>query len=229
MNNLSISHTSPGTQPGRDDYLSPNTLNIQAVDLGHPERDETQAFIIEGFATIHNASVHQFMPNLISLRDKKIRAVIGVRSAKEPLFIERYLDLPIEQHGRLNIPRQQIAEVGNLVSSSRHFTLLLFMVTATSLDQAGFKEMVFCATGRVADILRCAGASPQPIAEADGERLGASLAEWGRYYDQQPVVMHLNLASVVALIQSSPLLKPMCERFRASTNEIVSQLNGDRS
>ncbi len=95
------------------------------------------------------------------------------------------------------------------------------MVTAVSLYRNGFQAMVFCATRQVAAILEATGARLQAIVEADGRRLGASLPEWGRYYDTRPVVMHLALDTVVELIAASPLL----QRLSAGQELAIDGLN----
>lgn len=204
------------------------STSIFAVDQDHPLRAQAETFIAEGFFNAHRATINNFMPQLFtlvsdSLKGETIKACLGVRPATETLFVEQYLDLPIDQTcPELAIERRYIAEIGNLVSNNRHATLVLFITAAISLHRAGYREMVFCATRKVATILKQVGAALYPIIEADGRRLGSSLGEWGRYYDEQPVVMRLNLASVVDLIEESPLLQKQYFPYRKNVAQLTS-------
>ena len=193
------------------------------IGTDHPLRKAAEAFIAEGFETSYGACIYHYMPHLVALKTDGIKACLGVRpAAAEPLFIERYLDQPIEQAiPGLGIAREYIVEIGNLVSHNRHATLLLFMMTAVSLHRAGFRELVFCATHKVAGILKQTGAPLQAIVEADGRRLGASLPEWGRYYDTHPVVMHLNLSAIVSVIERSPLLRRLSAGYELAVDGLV--------
>lgn len=180
---------------------------VTAIDPDHPDRRQVETFISDGFASNHGSMIRSFMPCLLTLGDSRIRASLGVRPATQSLFLEQYLDHPIEcMAPELALPREQIAEIGNLASQSRNYTLRLLMVTIIVLHRSGFRKVVFCATRKVASILRCSGVTPTPIIKADGHRLGTTLSEWGRYYELQPTLMYLDVISVVEMIESSSLL-----------------------
>lgn len=224
---MSANPTTPLTRtgPGNDSAL-PQLALISPRDSA---RSMVEAYIAAKFQDCYGASIQHFLPRLIAAQQDGIKAALGVRSACETLFLEQYLDAPIE--AMLEdpaIPRNRIAEIGNLVSCSRHHTLTLFMSTACMLYEAGFSELVFCATRSVAAIIRQTGAAPSQIVRADGSRLGVSLPQWGRYYDTEPVVMHLKLGAVVALINDAPLLRRYCAPHRAAIAVMAKELMLDR-
>lgn len=176
-------------------------------------RAEAENFVRQRFLKIHNADITNFMPYLVTLTKSDLQACVGIRPATERLFVEQYLDMPVESaHPALNIPREQIAEIGNLVSRNPHATLQLFVIIAKALHNAGIKELVFCATKQVAKILKRAGADLYPIVEADGTRMGDSLSEWGTYYDTNPTIMRLNVNSINELINNSAILTKISEK-----------------
>lgn len=88
------------------------------------ERPMYEAFIQQRFRLAHGADIRHFMPQLfgVSQADGELCAVAGVRLAgDEPLFLERYLDHPIEPlisaAADQPVARNAIAEVGNLAAS----------------------------------------------------------------------------------------------------------------
>jgi hypothetical protein len=187
---------------------------------------QATTFIKAGFARNYNAVISEFMPYLMTIADSKITAVMGIRPATAPLFIEQYLERPIETTlGDSALKREHIVEVGNLVSDNRHNTLSLFIVVTRTLYCAGYQQMVFCATGKVAAILRRVGASLDPIVEADSQRVGASLAQWGSYYEHHPTVMRLDLAQANHLISNSPLLNTFAAPFEEAITAMASRLH----
>ena len=98
------------------------------VDHKHPQRDRVEGFIAQRFLDVHGARISSFMPNLLVLFvvEGNPAAALGVRDAGyEPLFLEYYLDLPVEvvlaKNADLCLPpsRDCIAEIGNLASVDR--------------------------------------------------------------------------------------------------------------
>jgi hypothetical protein len=189
------------------------------------KRSSAEAFIKQHFHRVHSAEIVSFMPYLVSIGRADIQACIGLRPATESLFIEHYLDLPLHQaHPALAIDRRRVIEVGNLVSQNRHSLLQLLVVISQALARASYLEMVFCATRQVADILIKIGADPHPIVDADPDRVGKTLGIWGSYYQNDPVVMRLNIASLVALIGDSPMLSKWADDYEAEINSLMESI-----
>jgi len=175
------------------------------------KREQLQRFIQSGFAREYNANIHEFMPQLMAVEAFGLKAVLGLRSAKEGLFIEQYLDQPIETYFTEHAPlsRTEILEVGNLVSDNRLHTTRLLMLTAISAIDSGFRFLVFNATGNVAKLLSGYGLPLTLLQIADGKKLGDKQHHWGSYYQTDPQVMALDLSNVTLLCAKSPLMGRM--------------------
>jgi hypothetical protein len=163
----------------------------------HPHRAEVEAFIHEVFQQAYGANVTHFMPILVALRNSQheLVAAFGMRDAKSgPLFLEQYLDAPIEQVISTGlgqaIQRDEITEIGNLaVANPRNAGILIAHVIQQSLDM-GVRWCVATAHHSLQNSLIKGGRDVYPIALADKSRLTAQeQAQWGRYYDNQPQIV----------------------------------------
>lgn len=165
-------------------------------------RAEVEAFIHEVFKRAYGANVTQFMPTLIALRDQGgvLMAAFGMRDAAQgPLFLERYLDAPVEQvlSQHLNqqvmnqlITREEITEIGNLaVANPRNAGILIAHVIQQSLDM-GVRWCVATAHHSLQNGLIKGGRDVYALHPADKNRLSPDeQAAWGSYYDNQPQVV----------------------------------------
>jgi hypothetical protein len=98
------------------------------------QRSAIETYIHDWFAQVHQIAVSHFLPNIISLRcGNEYSAVVGLAPASSgKLFAEQYLRVPIEQliskKLGFEIARDQIVEIGNLVSTWKGSSLLLFII-----------------------------------------------------------------------------------------------------
>jgi hypothetical protein len=89
---------------------------------GSPDRPAVERYIAEQFRAVHAATIHDFMPVLLTMGcHGNIAAATGVRAAAQPLFLEQYLAQPVESAlrplaGRA-VERRRVAEIGNLVAT----------------------------------------------------------------------------------------------------------------
>ncbi len=174
-----------------------NEITAHTVSKDATCRSEVEAFIQAVFKVTYNANITEFMPTLVALRDNNgvLMAAFGLHSAAEaPLFLEQYLDVPIEvlmshQLGT-TINRQQITCIGNLaVSNPRNAGVLIAHVIQHSLD-IGIEWCVATAHHRLQNGLIKGGRDVYPLQTADKTRLAANeLAKWGSYYDHLPQVI----------------------------------------
>src|SRR3569623_374508 len=74
------------------------------------ERARTEHFIAERYRRDFDARIEAFMPRLFSLRatgdcaqESAIEGALGLRNAQGRLFVEQYLDAPIEEAMRVAI------------------------------------------------------------------------------------------------------------------------------
>lgn len=168
---------------------------IRHTVVGAPRRAEAEAFIAEVFREHYAAELRSFAPNLMLLeRGERILAAAGWRGADgERLFLERYLDGPVEEAvERLAghpVRRARIVEVGNLAVDQRGASVDVILGLASHLDQLGYEWVVFTATSELIRIFRRLGLPPLALASADPGRLGEQADDWGSYYDNGPVVV----------------------------------------
>lgn len=159
------------------------------------ERGAVEDYIRARFADVHGARVTHFLPALISLRcGGDYSAAVGLAPASGgTLFAEQYLDAPIEQliSERLGKPvrRDQIVEIGNLVSTWKGSSLLLFIVIGEVMERLGYQYVIFTGTREVKALLARLRYAPVVLADADPAVLPDGGANWGSYYSNQPQVM----------------------------------------
>ena len=140
------------------------------------------------------------MPELAVYRHASgAEGVIGIRNAgAEPLFLESYLERPIEVAvGRcagMHVRRDQIAEVGQFVIGDRDTVADFFRDLVPFLQSQGYDWVCFTGTNRIRALLSRIGFEGRPVAMATRDRVGASADEWGSYYDHEPVVIVGKLA-----------------------------------
>jgi hypothetical protein len=170
-------------------------MTVRHTVAGSPRRAEAEAFVADIFQRHYAAAVASFAPNLMLLEnDRRIVAVSGWRCAgNEKLFLETYLDVPIEVAvSRLAgrpIDRRHIVEVGNLASDRRGGSVEVILALASHLDQLGFEWVVFTATHQLIGIFSRLGLPPLALASADPARLGEQAERWGSYYATNPIVV----------------------------------------
>ena len=122
----------------------------------------------------------------------QVCAALGYRRAQvEPLFLEAYLDEPVEtvlsDKFARRVKRKEIVEIGNLASCNAPAMIALWARTAN--DLSGQAEIaVAVLTLPLRRMFARLGVPLIEIICADPERLGDGSAEWGAYYAQDPVV-----------------------------------------
>jgi hypothetical protein len=172
-------------------------ITAHSVSADATCRDEVENFIAIVFKQTYGANLTHFMPKLVALRDSQgvLVAAFGLRKAsEEPLFLEQYLDMPIEalMTKRLGetITRNEITCIGNLaVANPRNAGVLIAHVIQHGLD-IGIKWGVATAHHRLQNGLIKGGRDVYPIHLADKSRLPeAEQASWGTYYDHMPQVV----------------------------------------
>ena len=169
--------------------------SLSQVDVDSPRRAEIEAFIQATFARHYGARVTAFAPHLLAFEQEgSIVAAAGWRDAgKEPLFLERYLDFPIErllsQLLDRTVPRERIVEVGNLASSKPGGGLEIILDLAPRLDRQGYEWVVFTATRELIGMFARLGLPLLVLNRADPSRLGSEADAWGRYYETGPIVV----------------------------------------
>ena len=120
------------------------------------------------------------------------RAALGLRLGDEgSLFLEQYLDLPIEDELReklgISFDRARIVEIGALASSQSRATIALWARTARHLDGVADVAVAVLTAPMRAMFARLA-IDIVELAPADPARLPDQGTEWGSYYELNPIV-----------------------------------------
>lgn len=175
--------------------LRHEALIASHIIIGSPQRAEVERFIHAVYKKHYNADITGFAPNLMVLRrGDRIVAAAGWRCAADnELFLERYLDKPVEAAvaGLAGHPvdRHRIVEVGNLAAGRVGGSVDVILALARHLDELGYEWVVFTATRELIGIFRKLGLPPLALAPANPERLGREAVAWGSYYESGPVVV----------------------------------------
>ena len=186
----------PSLQIAPKRYLA-SDISASTISASHPNRQEVEQFIYDVFKTSYGAEVTLFMPNLVALRDceGELMGAFGWKQASDgPLFLEQYLDEPIEslisKTLSKQITRNQITKIGNLaVSNPRNAGILIAHIIQHSLD-IGIEWCVATAHHSLQNGLVKGGRDVYPLFMADKARLSTEeQAKWGSYYNRIPQVV----------------------------------------
>ena len=196
--------------PARGIAASPRsaglTVNHRPSDLSIVRREDMQRrdlehYVHKRFQEIHGADIQEFLPNLFALRDtaKNVLGVLGFRPAGErPLFLEAYLDSPIEtvlkQRLGMGPKRSTIVEVGNLASSAAGGARWLIALSTALFMGMGLRWAVLTATPALLNSFAKLGITFVPLAAAAKERIADADKHWGNYYDAGPLVVASNVS-----------------------------------
>jgi hypothetical protein len=187
---------------------------VNALSGDSHERREVERFIHTCFRDAYGADVHSFLPVLMALRGAggELLAALGLREAESgPLFLEHYLDQPVEavMAERLGVPvaRGGVVEVGNLVAAHAGGARWLITALTAFLHARGAEWVVFTAVAAVRNVFQRLALEPVALAPAQPQRLGAAAREWGRYYDRAPWVMAGQVAHGYRVLRSAILLE----------------------
>lgn len=170
-------------------------LNMFCVDEAHPLRSQCELFVQDRFRAIYAAEIYQFMPVFVAVFDCNMhcQAVVGIRlAATHTLFLEQYLDKPIEQMindktGRV-FTREQVIEVGNLSGIHHGSSRLIIGFLTWILAQNHFKWVSFTGHHHLINSFKKLGLSLLDLRDADPERLEDGYEHWGSYYSHHPHV-----------------------------------------
>lgn len=173
---------------------------LQFVGPEDAGRTHLEHHIHATYAQVYGANVKEFMPTLVVLQSANgnLLGVMGLRAADHgPLFLEAYLDHPVEQaialHSGGRVERKQIVELGNLAAGSPGAARLLVMALNAFLQGAGFEWVCFTAVPALKNAFRRLDLGLLELAPADPRRLGPAARDWGSYYEGRPTVVAGNV------------------------------------
>jgi len=179
------------------------------VETDDDARAGIEAFIARVYARRYGARVTQFAPCLAGLRDQlsgQWLAAAGFRRADEaPLFLERYLDAPVEvvlgRHQDQPVSRHEVVEVGHLAAERAGAGRLLIPLLGQHLAEGPSRWVVSTLTQELRHLFVRMGVTPLALGSADPAAVGEGLADWGSYYEHGPVVLAGRLDAALRLMQ----------------------------
>jgi hypothetical protein len=169
---------------------------VEYVHVADPARAGLEAFIAQAFRDAYGAELSHFCDVLLGCRDGQGRwiAALGYSlAASGPLFLEQYLDLPLEQaigaRAGHRVERAQLVEVGNLAAGHAGAARALIVSMTRLLHSHGLHWVAFTATTSLLNSFTRLRLKPSVLAAADPRRLPDGGLRWGTYYHSQPQVM----------------------------------------
>ena len=206
-------------------------MAIQFDAPSSPQRDTVEQYIAQCFQASYQAEVNSFLPYLLSTpTEGKFTAALGFQPAdtNNTLFLEQYLDSDIESVLssvlKQTIPRNKIVEIGNLTSSRRGSSQLLFVIVAAILEQAAYEWVTFTATQQVKQLLEKLALNITDIAEANPNRLADKGESWGSYYNTIPKIRTTNLVDAMVIFRQHHVIKFMLKNYQNTINTIAKEL-----
>lgn len=210
--------------------LAQQSIEFKLSTDSASDRSHIETFVGEVFRDRYGAEIQSFLPLLISLSSgQKYRATLGLNPAERgPLFLEQYVDRPIEQIiaqlKRTPTSRQSIVEIGNLASRHQGSTILLFISLLTLIQLTGFRWVVFTATQEVRRCIAKLGLELTPVCPADPNRFGGEPLTWGSYYATQPYVMLGHIDEGYRRCRENPLLDATLQSCDKDIRQLAHQL-----
>jgi len=206
-----------------------------AFDAFLPEtanRHQVTQYIADQFKSIHGANIHDFMPMLLSMQCQgQFSAVSGVRpAARQPLFLEQYLGQAVETVIRdvsgMAVERSKVVEIGNLVSTQKGASQLLFLLLTALLYRCDYQWVVFTGTPAVVKGLERLGFKLDKLGAADPAMLkNSNLSDWGSYYQNRPRVVAGDVPAGMKVLQSHKLYAGILELLESQVDQLVPQFS----
>ncbi|MCX2524727.1 thermostable hemolysin [Larsenimonas rhizosphaerae] len=181
------------------------------------------------YQQVHDARLTYFHPHQFVLdQGGQWRGSAGFSSARTaPLYLEQYLDDPIEalvsDHLGRPVARDGIIEVGNLVAASGYSRPLIAVLTRF-FSSVNADVVVFTGTPLLLAAFYRLRIALISLGAALPERLSDMTTQWGRYYAHRPVVVAAPVAASLASLDrgGSQALWRSCPLPRTTLQEIIN-------
>jgi hypothetical protein len=186
--------------------LAPRAPRLRRHPVGDPSRGDVERFVSRVYACRYGARIPSWAPELVSVEvDGEIVAAAGWRDGRGPLYLERYLDEPIERRiargtGLAPPERARIAEVGHLAAARAGEGRRLMRLLGTRLASLGYEWVASTATPGVRAAFERIGVQVVELGRASARDAGPHAAAWGRYYERGPTVVAGELAPNLARV-----------------------------
>ncbi len=220
----------PDTHPIRRMLLDAIVPKFALHVPGSRDRAGVETYISQKFLRSYDAQIGIFMPDLLTVScGDSYSAALGIRNAASGrLYLENYLESDIETvlANRLSVTvqRDRLVEIGNLVSTWRGSSQLLFLFLTLVLERIGCEWVAFTATEEVAQLIRKMNFKAVTLCEARREQVGGDAGKWGSYYETRPRVMAGLVPGAGAVIRRHPLTAMLARVLMSQVEQIAAGL-----
>ena len=212
----------PASPPGIDLYPAPTMEHrahrqlkslcgtkcwrIHEVSKESPLRNQTETLIREQYSSVHNANVSDLFSNLFTISNESLMlGAVGFKGFdNRTAFVEQYLDSPAEATIRqtmdINPVRSKLVEVGNLAAKTINDAIRIIAFLCHETHSRGFDYAIFTGIQSVRVALRRLHINYVEIQIADPLKLNTDTKSWGRYYDNDPRVMIVDVTYAAATV-----------------------------
>jgi len=214
--------------------LAGRNLSFDLVQEQSTERRQLESSITRKFERVYGAHLNHFLPELLRLGvSDELGAVVGIRPAGSgALFLEQYLDQPVEQSiaraFKTPVDRAQVIEIGNLAAEVPGMAYALFAVLATVLSRAGYRWVACTATPQVELMLSKMRFSSRTLCNADPARLEEGSADWGDYYASKPRVIAGDVRRAAAQVGKNREMRALVRHFEPQIAQMAASLSRTR-
>lgn len=214
--------------------LAGRNLSFDLVQEQSTERRQLESSITRKFERVYGAHLSHFLPELLRLGvSDELGAVVGIRPAGSgALFLEQYLDQPVEQPiaraFKTPVDRAQVIEIGNLAAEVPGMAYALFAVLATVLSRAGYRWVACTATPQVELMLSRMRFSSRTLCNADPARLEEGFADWGDYYASKPRVIVGDVRRAAAQVGKNREMRALVRHFEPQIAQMAANLSRTR-
>lgn len=163
-------------------------------------RAALECFIAEAYARSYGARVTHYADHLVGLERSGqgwLGAVGYTMAETGPLFIEHYLDRPVEDEiaarTRTAVRREHIAEASNLAAPRSGAARRVIVYMTRRLHDLGRTWVVFTGTRSLLNSFDRLGIETMVLARAEPSRVPDAAASWGSYYATGPQVVAANI------------------------------------
>lgn len=179
--------------------FNPENYSIHLIQKEDTRYREICDFVCNQYKQHFNCDLRHFMPNhLVLQKGDAVMAVAGFRNASTgPLFLEQYLDEPVEDLllEKMNQfrNRDEIVEVGGFAAVDRLSALQLMLHLSAQLNELEYKTLVCAANKPIQQCLKRSGFSWVVLGEARADRVSQQENDWGSYYRSKPALLAGNI------------------------------------
>jgi hypothetical protein len=182
---------------------------IVQLPRGHGRRPSLERFIAEVYLLRYGARIVHFAQQLIAVQDgcgKWLAAAGYTPAMAAPLFVEQYLDVPVEAAlgARIGAPvtRAEVVEAGNLAAVDPGAARNMIITLAAHLHRLQLGWVVLTCNRSLLNSFFRLGLSPIALVRADPHRLPDCGRNWGSYYETDPVVVAADVAAGFSSLQT---------------------------